>query len=109
MATTAGRLAARWVIHTVGPVYSSTEDRSSLLHDCYRNSLRLAAELGAHSIAFPLISAGVYRWPLTDAIRIALAELRCFELAGQATLVLFQTETAALAERLLADLDQPDA
>lgn len=65
--TTAGRLSARWVIHTVGPVYSATEDRSDLLRNCYRNSLTTAAGLGAVSIAFPLISAGVYRWPVADA------------------------------------------
>ncbi len=72
VATTAGRLPARWVIHTVGPVFSATEDRSELLADCHRNSLRVADELGARSVAFPAISTGVYRWPVDDAARIAL-------------------------------------
>jgi O-acetyl-ADP-ribose deacetylase len=72
VATTAGRLPARWVVHTVGPVWSSTEDRSQLLADCHRNSLRVAAELGARTVAFPAISTGVYRWPLDSAARIAL-------------------------------------
>ncbi len=61
------------MIHTVGPVWSATEDRSHLLASCYRESLRVADELGAESVAFPAVSAGVYRWPLEDAARIAIA------------------------------------
>jgi O-acetyl-ADP-ribose deacetylase len=63
VATTAGLLPATWVIHTVGPVYSSREDRSALLASCYTESLRVAAELGARTVAFPAVSAGVYGWP----------------------------------------------
>jgi O-acetyl-ADP-ribose deacetylase (regulator of RNase III) len=102
VATTAGRLPARWVIHTVGPVFSASEDRSALLRNCYVNSLRVAAELGARTVAFPLISAGVYRWPKEDAVGQALAVLR-----GEATtveearLVLFDDETRAIADRAL--------
>ncbi|MGI8881846.1 MAG: O-acetyl-ADP-ribose deacetylase [Jatrophihabitans sp.] len=80
VATTAGELDARWVIHTVGPVYSPAVDRSDLLHDCYRNSLQVAVELGAATVAFPLISAGIYGWPHDDALRIALGELSASEL-----------------------------
>ncbi|MEU5096956.1 O-acetyl-ADP-ribose deacetylase [Streptomyces sp. NPDC020996] len=76
VATTAGNLDARWVIHTVGPVHSTTEDRSDLLASCYRESLRVADELGARTVAFPAISTGVYRWPLPDAARIALDTVR---------------------------------
>ncbi|MFI7319907.1 O-acetyl-ADP-ribose deacetylase [Streptomyces venezuelae] len=76
VATTAGRLDARHVIHTVGPVWSATEDRSELLASCHRESLRVAAELGARTVAFPAISTGVYRWPLADAARIAVAAVR---------------------------------
>ena len=72
VATTAGRLPARWVVHTVGPVFSKQEDRSEILASCYRNSLRVATELGAETVAFPAISTGVYRWPLDSAARIAL-------------------------------------
>jgi O-acetyl-ADP-ribose deacetylase len=72
VATTAGALPARWVIHTVGPVYSAGQDRSHLLASCYTESLRVAAELGAASVAFPAISTGVYRWPMADAARIAV-------------------------------------
>jgi O-acetyl-ADP-ribose deacetylase (regulator of RNase III) len=76
VATTAGRLTARWVIHTVGPTYAESKDKSQLLADCFRNSLRIADELGAAVVAFPAISTGVYRWPLDDAARIALATVR---------------------------------
>ena len=60
VATTAGDLPARWVVHTVGPVHSHTEDRTDLLASCYRESMRVAAEVGASTVAFPAISAGVY-------------------------------------------------
>ena len=76
VATTAGRLPARWVVHTVGPVWSDTEDRSQLLADCHRNSLRIAAELGARTVAFPAISTGIYRWPVENAAEIARAAVR---------------------------------
>ncbi|MEV6971736.1 O-acetyl-ADP-ribose deacetylase [Hamadaea sp. NPDC051192] len=91
VATTAGRLPARWVVHTVGPVYSSTEDRSALLTACYANSLTVADGLGAQSIAFPLISSGIYGWPLEDAFRRATAAIEAFEprSLSAASLVLF--------------------
>ncbi|WP_030178609.1 O-acetyl-ADP-ribose deacetylase [Streptomyces violaceorubidus] len=76
VATTAGDLDARWVIHTVGPVHSTTEDRSGLLASCHRESLRVADELGARTVAFPAISTGVYRWPPDDAARIAVETVR---------------------------------
>ncbi|MBX7549099.1 O-acetyl-ADP-ribose deacetylase [Streptomyces sp. tea 10] len=76
VATTAGALDARWVIHTVGPVYSAGEDRSELLASCYRESLRVADELGARTVAFPAISAGIYGWPMEDAARIAVETVR---------------------------------
>ncbi|MFC3494726.1 O-acetyl-ADP-ribose deacetylase [Glycomyces rhizosphaerae] len=76
VATTAGRLDARWVIHTVGPVYAVTQDRSELLASCYRESLAVADELGAASIAFPAVSAGVYGWPATSAAEIAVSTVR---------------------------------
>ncbi|MER5731331.1 O-acetyl-ADP-ribose deacetylase [Streptomyces sp. NPDC002138] len=76
VATTAGRLPAAHVIHTVGPVYSRDEDRSELLASCYRESLRVAGELGARTVAFPAISTGVYGWPMDDGARIAVAAVR---------------------------------
>ncbi|MFJ9696808.1 O-acetyl-ADP-ribose deacetylase [Kitasatospora sp. NPDC101183] len=74
VATTAGRLPARWVVHTVGPVFleETYEEGAELLASCYRESLRAAAELGARTVAFPAVSAGVYGWPPADAARIAL-------------------------------------
>jgi O-acetyl-ADP-ribose deacetylase (regulator of RNase III) len=72
VATTAGDLDAQWVIHTVGPVYSAREDRSAVLVSCYEQSLRVADELGARTVAFPAVSAGIYGWPAESAARIAL-------------------------------------
>jgi O-acetyl-ADP-ribose deacetylase (regulator of RNase III) len=106
VATTAGDLAARWVIHTVGPVWSAGEDRSALLRDCYANSLRIVDELGAGSVAFPLISAGIYGWPVEDAVRQALTVLRgSAPTIGvtEARLVLFSPEVFATASRVAAD------
>ncbi len=76
VATTAGELPARWVIHTVGPVHARGEDRSAQLASCYRESLRVADDLGAASVAFPAVSAGVYGWPMDDAARIAVTTVR---------------------------------
>jgi len=76
VATSAGDLRANWVIHTVGPVYAKGEDRSAQLASCYRESLRVADELGVSSIAFPAISTGVYRYPLDEAARIAVDAVR---------------------------------
>src|SRR5262245_16672132 len=75
-ATTAGRLPARWVIHTVGPIFQPGVEQAHLLRACYANSLSVADEIGARIVAFPLISAGAFGWPLDDAIGQALAALR---------------------------------
>ncbi|WP_110182642.1 O-acetyl-ADP-ribose deacetylase [Nocardioides solisilvae] len=74
--TTAGRMPARWVIHVVGPNHARGERDRSLLTSCYRRALEVADELGARSVAFPLVSAGVYGWPKDDAIAAALEVLR---------------------------------
>jgi O-acetyl-ADP-ribose deacetylase (regulator of RNase III) len=79
VATTAGDLPARWVIHTVGPVYSDSEDRSALLASCHTESLRVADELGAASVAFPAISTGVFGYPVESAARTAVAAIRMAE------------------------------
>ncbi|WP_320777117.1 O-acetyl-ADP-ribose deacetylase [Streptomyces sp. CRN 30] len=76
VATTAGELDARWVIHTVGPVYQGPGSDPSPLASCYRESLRVADGLGARTVAFPAVSTGVYRWPLEDAARIAVRAVR---------------------------------
>ncbi len=103
VATTAGRLPARWVIHTVGPVFSSSVDRTQTLRSCYCESLRTATELGAASIAFPLISAGVYRWPVDDAIAVALDCIAATETPADVRLVLFSRELYESARRQQAD------
>jgi O-acetyl-ADP-ribose deacetylase (regulator of RNase III) len=76
VATTAGRLRARWVIHTVGPVYAASQDRSHLLASCHTESLRIADQLGARTIAFPAISTGVYGYPLDEAAPVAIGAVR---------------------------------
>lgn len=81
VATTAGRLAARWVIHTVGPVYPREPDPAPLLAAAYGSSLRVADELGARSVAFPSISTGAYAYPLDEAAPVAL---RAVAQAGEA-------------------------
>jgi O-acetyl-ADP-ribose deacetylase (regulator of RNase III) len=73
--TTAGEMPARWVIHVVGPNYVAGERDRSLLTACYANALRVADELGARTVAFPLVSAGVYGWPREDAVDAALETL----------------------------------
>ena len=70
VATTAGDLSATWVIHTVGPVYGRGTRQE--LVSCYRRSMEAAGEIGARTIAFPLVSAGVYGWPLDDAAASAI-------------------------------------
>ena len=74
--TTSGEMPARWVIHVVGPNWRAGERDRSLLVSCYANALAVADELGARSVAFPLVSAGIYGWPLQDAADTAVATLR---------------------------------
>lgn len=102
VATTAGKLTARWVIHTVGPIYRRGE--AAALRACYRSSLHVAAELGATSVAFPLISAGAFGWPTDDAIRQAVDTIAAAPNDGTARLVLWQPETYELACRVVAEV-----
>ena len=74
--TTAGDLPARWVIHTVGPNHRAGQRDRALLESCYRRSLEVADELGARSVAFPLVSAGIYGWPKGDAVACAVETIR---------------------------------
>jgi|GEM_PF-195163 len=92
--TDAGDLPARWVIHAVGPSYTAGERDRTLLTSCYRRSLEVAGELGARTVAFPLISAGVYGWPRRDAIRAAVETIVASTApVERATLVAFDSET----------------
>ena len=102
------RLPARWVIHTVGPVWGGgAHNEDALLASCYRNSLTLAAQHGLRSVAFPAISTGIYGFPMSRAIPIALGETRRF-LASDATIervifVCFSDDDYEDYRRALAD------
>lgn len=96
--TTAGDLPARWVIHTVGPNHTAGQRDRSLLESCYRRCLEVADDLGATSVAFPLISAGIYGWPLHDAIAAAIETIRATDTAvAEVRLVAFD---AAIHEKI---------
>ena len=73
--TTAGDMPARWVIHTVGPNHAAGERDRGLLVSCYARCLEVADEIGARTVAFPLVSAGVYGWPRRDAAETAVGTL----------------------------------
>jgi len=102
------RLPARYVIHTVGPVWSGGRNDDPLLAACYRNSLRLAAQHGVRTIAFPSISTGVYRFPLERAARIALLtvedRLRDLRDIERVTMVCFGAEAEATYRRIAREL-----
>jgi O-acetyl-ADP-ribose deacetylase (regulator of RNase III) len=94
------RMSARWIIHTVGPVWRGGDaDEDDLLTRCYRNALRLAAEHRVRTIAFPSISTGAYRFPLDRACRIALRTvgeaLAASDLPEHVTFVAFGAEALA--------------
>ncbi|MBK8562700.1 MAG: O-acetyl-ADP-ribose deacetylase [Saprospiraceae bacterium] len=77
--TTAGRLPAKFVIHTVGPVWNGGhKQEAEKLANCYRNSLQLAVENGCRSVAFPCISTGVYGYPIAEAAKVAVASVKAF-------------------------------
>jgi O-acetyl-ADP-ribose deacetylase (regulator of RNase III) len=103
VATTAGRLPARWVVHTAGPIWSATQDRSETLRSCYRESLRVADGLGARTVAFPAVSAGIYGWPVDDAARQAVAGVRSVdpEHVAEVRFVLFDDVAFAAFEAAL--------
>ena len=104
-ATKGYRLSARWVIHTVGPIWKGGKrGEEELLACCYRGSLRLAKDLGAKSVAFPAISTGVYRFPSEQAAIIAVRETRDFlerEPGLTVRFVCFDDETLGIYHRLL--------
>ncbi len=102
-ATRGYRLPARWVIHTVGPVWrGGNHEEAELLASCYRRSLEVADELGARSVAFPAISTGVYGYPKDDAAAVAVRTLRATPSSvATASLVAFDDETFELYRLLL--------
>jgi O-acetyl-ADP-ribose deacetylase len=76
VATGAGDLPATWVIHTVGPNRHAGQSDPALLGSCFESSLREAVKVGARSVAFPAVSAGIYGWDMSDVARIAVAAVR---------------------------------
>lgn len=102
--TTAGAMAARWVIHVVGPNHAAGERDRALLVSCYARALAVADELGARTVAFPLVSAGIYGWPRADAIACAVEVLRGTPTAvTEARLVGYDAATAAAIEVELSE------
>jgi O-acetyl-ADP-ribose deacetylase (regulator of RNase III) len=102
VATTAGNLPARWVIHTVGPIYSGSEEDPALLASCHRESLRVAEELGARTVAFPAISTGIYGYPLELAAPVAVEAVRDAPASiEEIRFVLFDGRAHAAFERAL--------
>ncbi len=99
-------LPAKYVIHTVGPIWrGGGHGEEALLRACYRNSLELAVAHDCRSAAFPLISAGVYGYPKAEAIQVAASEIKTFLTDHDLTvyLVLFDEEAFQLSRRLLGE------
>ena len=102
------RLPCKYVIHTVGPIWrGGARGEEALLTACYENSLLLARENGCQSVAFPLISAGVYGYPLEAALRVAAETIGCFLEKSDMTvyLVLYDPASVAMGERLFGDVE----
>jgi O-acetyl-ADP-ribose deacetylase (regulator of RNase III) len=102
------RLPARWIIHTVGPVWRDGEHREDeLLASCYRRSLEMAVQTGIRTVAFPAISTGAYGFPLLRATRIAIREVRAFLEKNPALekvfFVCFDRRTRDIYQRVLAE------
>ena len=102
--TTAGEMPARWVIHVVGPNYRAGETDRSLLTSCYARALATADVLGARSVAFPLVSAGIYGWPKDDAVAAAVETLRSTSTwVAEARMVAFDAGTYDALVAAVAD------
>ena len=106
-------LRARFVIHTVGPVWHGGDaGEARTLASCYRTSLQLAEAAGVETIAFPAISTGIFGYPAAKAADVAVGEIADWlsghQRPGTVLLSAFSAETAAVLERALADLDRPD-
>ncbi len=110
VATPGFRLPARYIIHTAGPVWQGGgRGERTLLENCYRNSLELAASLGCRSIAFPLISSGIYGYPRAEAFSVAVSAIRTYledDPDMEVTLCLFNREATTLAEGLFGQVER---
>ena len=112
--TTGGRLAAKYVIHTVGPIYrDGKRDEAETLASCHREAVRLADEKGLASISFPAISTGAFGYPVNDAAPIALsavaAALRSAKNVKTCRFVLFDTSTMRAFEHAAEKLQKTDS
>ena len=104
--TSAGKLPAKWVFHTVGPIWDDGRNgESEALRQCYRNCLDLAANLAASSVAFPAISTGVYCFPKKLAAEIATQEARMADPNLDITFVLFDEESFSIYQELLKGIE----
>ncbi|MCB0835664.1 MAG: O-acetyl-ADP-ribose deacetylase [Bacteroidetes bacterium] len=108
--TTAGKLPAKYVVHTVGPVWNSAkkDEMDQLLSNCYLNSLNLAVENQAISIAFPNISTGIYRFPKTRAAEVAVSAVNSFletnpESLNEILFVCYDMENFQLYRQLIVE------
>jgi O-acetyl-ADP-ribose deacetylase len=100
--TIAGDLDARWIIHTVGPVYSGTPRDAELLERCHRSVLEVADELRARTVAFPAISTGVYGYPIDEAARVAVEAVRTADTSvREVRFVLFEATAHTAFERAM--------
>jgi O-acetyl-ADP-ribose deacetylase (regulator of RNase III) len=98
-------MPARWVIHVVGPNYSAGEWDRSLLTSCYANALAVADELGARTVAFPLVSAGIYGWPREDAVAAAVETLSSTDTAvEEARLVAYDDAAYDLVAKAVSQI-----
>ena len=103
------RLDAKYVIHTVGPIWNGGNcGEKQLLQSCYRNSLVLAKQAGCETVAFPLISAGVYRYPKKQALKVAIDVITDFLLENDMTvyMTIFDKESFVASEKLVSDIRQ---
>jgi O-acetyl-ADP-ribose deacetylase (regulator of RNase III) len=101
--TTAGEMSARWVIHVVGPNRNAGQTDRTLLTSCYARALEVADELGARTVAFPLVSAGIYGWPKDDVVAAAVEVFRSADTqVEEARIVAFDRESYDLVSALLS-------
>ena len=101
-------LPAKYVIHTVGPVWRGGKNgEKELLTSCYKSSMEIARKRGIKSIAFPLISSGIYGYPKEEALQVAISTLKSYLASGiTITLVLYDMETYTLAVKISRSLDE---
>ena len=106
VATGSGNLSARWVIHTVGPNRHAGQNDPALLASCFENSLKEAVRVGARSVAFPAVSAGIYGWDVAEVAGIAVAAVRASPHLGELDLVRFVLFSPGAHQTFIAALRQ---